>query len=92
MAARRTPKTTGCAPGLGSCCKVESIVTVDDRGQMVLPKDVRARAGIAPGDKLALGTWDAGGEVCCLFLIKADRLTTLVNDLLGPVMKQLAGK
>jgi len=25
------------------CCKVESIVSVDDRGQMVLPKDVRGK-------------------------------------------------
>ena len=36
------------------CCQVEAVVSVDERGQMVLPKEVRARAGIKPGDKLAL--------------------------------------
>ncbi|TFH10270.1 MAG: AbrB family transcriptional regulator, partial [Candidatus Atribacteria bacterium] len=28
------------------CYKVQAMVTVDERGQMVLPKDVRDRAGI----------------------------------------------
>ena len=27
-------------------CRVESLFTVDDRGQMVLPKDLRDKAGI----------------------------------------------
>jgi AbrB family looped-hinge helix DNA binding protein len=33
---------------------VESIVSVDERGQMVLPKDIREKAKIRPGDKLAV--------------------------------------
>jgi len=28
----------------GSYCKVESLIAVDDRGQMVLPKELRERA------------------------------------------------
>jgi AbrB family looped-hinge helix DNA binding protein len=43
----------------GECCnsrRVESLVAVDERGQMVLPKDLRDKAGIRPGDKLALVT------------------------------------
>ena len=35
-----------------SCCKVESIVGVDERGQMVLPKEIREKAKIGAGDKL----------------------------------------
>ncbi len=34
-----------------SCCKVESLISVDERGQMVLPKELRDRANIRPGDK-----------------------------------------
>lgn len=30
-----------CAPGMMSCCKVESIVSVDERGQNGAPKDLR---------------------------------------------------
>ena len=41
-----------------SCCRLESLLTIDERGQMVLPKDLRDRAKIKPGDKLALVTWE----------------------------------
>lgn len=70
-------------------CKVEAILTVDERGQMVLPKDVRDRAGLCPGDKLALVTWEKGGEVCCISLIKSGELSGLIKNILGPVMKDI---
>jgi AbrB family looped-hinge helix DNA binding protein len=70
-------------------CRVESIVTVDERGQMVLPKDVREKAGIKAGDKLAITSWCEKGEICCLSLMKADSLTGMVKQLLGPVMKEI---
>jgi len=38
----------------GGCCSVESVVSVDSRGQMVLPKDIREKANISAGDKLAV--------------------------------------
>jgi len=71
------------------CCKVESIVSVDERGQMVLPKEVRDAAGIRPGDKLAIIIWKKGEEVCCMSLIKVDALTGMVKGMLGPLMKEL---
>ena len=67
------------------CCSVEAIINVDDRGQMVLPKDIRERAGIAPGDKLALVAWENEGRFCCMTLIKADELGGLVRHSLEPV-------
>jgi antitoxin PrlF len=54
--------------------RVESIVTVDERGQMVLPKDIREKAGIKAGDKLALVTLQKNGRVCCIHLMKANEL------------------
>ncbi len=71
------------------CCKVESIVSVDERGQMVLPKEIRDAAGIRPGDKLAIVMWKKGEEVCCMSLIKVDALTGMVKGMLGPLMKDL---
>lgn len=72
-----------------SCCRVEAIVSVDERGQMVLPKEVREQAGISPGDKLAVVTWFRGGEVCCLTLIKAKDMMGMVRDMLGPMMQDM---
>ena len=72
------------------CCKIESLVTVDERGQMVLPKDIREKANIRPGDKLAVVSWQQGKSVCCLTLIKADEFGQLLKNLLGPMFKQIS--
>jgi AbrB family looped-hinge helix DNA binding protein len=71
------------------CCRVEALIAVDERGQMVLPKDVREAAGIRPGDKLALILWKKNHAVCCMTLIKADELTDIVRSRLGPLMKDI---
>jgi len=71
------------------CCKVETIVSIDERGQMVLPKELRDKLKIRPGDKLAMVSWEKEGKVCCVSLIKADDLTGMVKNMLGPVMKEI---
>jgi antitoxin PrlF len=74
----------------GDGCSIESLVTVDERGQMVLPKELRERANIRAGDKLALISWQKDGEVCCFTLIKAESLAERVKEFLGPVMKSVS--
>jgi len=79
-----------CGPeGEDNSCRVDSIITVDERGQMVLPKELRERASIGAGDKLAVATWEKDGKVCCITLIKAEDLVGLLKDKLGPIMKGL---
>ncbi len=75
-----------------SCCKIEAIVSVDDRGQMVLPKEIRAKANISAGDKLALICWERNGEVCCISMIKVEELADGIRGMLGPVMKDIIGE
>ncbi|MEE8401920.1 MAG: HgcAB-associated protein [Candidatus Hydrothermarchaeaceae archaeon] len=72
-----------------SCCRVESVISVDNRGQMVLPKEIRDRANIRDGDKLAVLSWEKGGKICCISLIKADNFEGMVKGLLGPMMKEI---
>ncbi len=72
-----------------SCCKVESVVSVDERGQMILPKEIREKAKIRAGDKLAVITWEKGEEVCCIFLIRAEDFADTVKDMLGPMMDEI---
>ena len=67
---------------------MEAILTVDERGQMVLPKDVREKAGIRPGDKLALISWEKDGSVCCLALMKVENLSGMVKNVLGPLINE----
>ncbi|HNX16765.1 MAG TPA: HgcAB-associated protein [Methanoregula sp.] len=83
-AQRSAPASCGC--GTGSGCKIEAVLSIDERGQMVIPKDVREKAGIKTSDKLALISWEKDGSVCCLALMKVENLSGAVNDLLGPVL------
>ena len=86
-------KSTSCDCATGNCCKVDAIVSVDERGQMVLPKDLRDKAGIKAGDKLAVVTMnDKDGQTCCLSLIKVESLTNMVKNMLGPVMDEVFKK
>ena len=82
---------TCCSPsstGIG-CCMVDAIVSVDERGQMVLPKETREKANIHAGDKLAIISWEKEGKTCCLTMIKAEELTEMVKGTLGPLMKDI---
>jgi AbrB family looped-hinge helix DNA binding protein len=72
-----------------ACCKVEALVPVDGRGQIVLPKDVRDKAGIEAGDKLAVISFESDGKVCCITLVKADAFAETVKGTLGPMMSEI---
>jgi antitoxin PrlF len=91
---KKSGNESRCMPmdgGIGSC-KVESIISVDDRGQMVLPKSIRDMAKIRAGDKLAVINWEKDGEVCCISLIKVEDLAEMVKGMLGPLMKEIMAK
>lgn len=75
-----------------SCCKVESVVSIDERGQMVLPKELREKANINAGDKLAVISMEQNGKVCCLSLMKVSDMEQMVKDMLGPVMKEIVNE
>ncbi|HVP95051.1 MAG TPA: HgcAB-associated protein [Methanoregulaceae archaeon] len=70
-------------------CRMEAILAIDERGQMVIPKEVRDLARIRPGDRLALVSCRRDGEICCLMLIHNDRLTEMVKTVLSPVIKDI---
>ncbi|OPY31728.1 MAG: SpoVT / AbrB like domain protein [Methanomassiliicoccales archaeon PtaU1.Bin124] len=71
------------------CCsspmdyKIESIVTVDERGQMVLPKNIRQKLGINAGDRLAVAIGVREGKVCCLQLILMPELDRKAGEIVS---------
>lgn len=89
MTESRKPRIACLASKEGSsCCRVESIISIDERGQMVLPKDLRDKVGIRPGDKLAVVSFGKPEATCCLTLIRAEELAGQVRDILGPLLKK----
>ena len=90
--AKKDKSTYGCAPmGEMGCCKVESLVSVDERGQMVLPKEIRDKADIHAGDKLAVISLERG-KVRYICLIKAEYFAEMVKGLLGPMMEEIISR
>ncbi len=71
------------------CCKIDAIVSVDAKGQVVLPKEIRQKANIQPNDKLAVIGFQRDSEVCCIVMMKADALEETVKNTLGPIFKNV---
>ena len=71
----------------GNSCCIEAVLTVDDRGQIVLPKNVRERAGMNPGDRLGLIVWENDNKVCCLGLMNAEHLNTGIREVITPMFE-----
>ena len=68
---------------------IEAIVSCDERGQVVLPKDLRKQMNITAGDKLAIVSCKSGDQICCLTIFKANELSKQVKSFLGPLMKDI---
>lgn len=90
---KKEPKTNPTAPqqimDRGCCsCRLESLVSVDERGQMVIPKAVRDKAGIVAGEKIGLVTYEMGGEFRFIALIKADRMSDMAKCMIDPIVRE----
>ena len=70
------------------CCRIDSVVNVDSKGQIVLPKALREKAGIQANDKLAVIGVERDGVVCCIVMMKADSLGNTVKGMLGPIFEE----
>ena len=71
------------------CCKIDAVVTVDAKGQIVLTEEIRTKAKIKPNDKLAVINFQRGNYVCRIVMLKVNDLENTVKDLLGPVFKNV---
>jgi len=73
-------------------CKIDAVVTMDAKGQIVLPKNLREKADLKPTDKIAVVAYEKEGKVCCMVLIKAERLAGAVSKTLSPLLKGVIEK
>jgi len=72
-----------------SSCSIEAVVSVDERGQLVLPKDLREKYGIKAGDKFVVLTLNSTESLCCIAFVKADSLNSVVFEQIAPVFSNL---
>lgn len=71
----------------GDACRIDAVISMDAKGQIVLPKDLREKADFKPNDKIAVVTCEKQGKVCCIMMKKAERLAGAVSKTLGPLLK-----
>ena len=71
----------------GDVCRIDAVVTMDVKGQIVLPKDLREKANFKPNDKIAVVACEKEGAVCCIMMIKAERLAGAITKTLSPLLR-----
>jgi antitoxin PrlF len=72
---------------VGDTCRIDAVISMDAKGQIVLPKDLREKANFKPNDKIAVVACEKDGEVCCIMILKAEKLQGAVTKALGPLLK-----
>jgi antitoxin PrlF len=61
-----------------------AIVTIDGRGQIVLPKEIRSELGLVAGAKLAVVLKHSKGVACCVNLVPAPALQSGIRAIIDP--------
>jgi AbrB family looped-hinge helix DNA binding protein len=87
---KKPSSRSGNPDGNPSACQVEAVLSIDSRGQIVIPKEVRNRANIRDGDKLALVSWMNQDEICCIALIRTDNLSSEVSGVMNTLLADKA--
>ena len=78
-----------CVPGeesTNNCFELEAVVSFDDRGQLVLPKDLRKKFDLKPGEKFALISCTNEQGLCCFSFIKTKAISKQIEKTVGPLM------
>ena len=72
-----------------SCCHVEGVVTIDAKGQIVLPKSLRKEMELKEKDKLIVVSMKDKGKITSISLIKSKAMDNMVKIMLKPVMETI---
>lgn len=83
-------------------CQIEAIVSFDERGQLVIPKDLRKKFNLKAGDKFALISCMTGGnssdasccgddptQLCCFTLVHTNQMKDMLQKSLNPMLSAL---
>lgn len=72
--------------------KIYDVVTVGERGQIVIPVSARRELGISPGDKFAIMKPPVGGAFLSVRLSELGRLVGRLTEGFGKIKKTIKEK
>jgi len=67
--------------------RLQAIVAMDRKGQVLLSKHLRDKARIKPCDKLIIMVSEKEGEVHCILLLKTEKFAETVTRLMNSVLE-----
>lgn len=89
MSDKKNKKSECCDIDGSVTCSLEGLISVDERGQMVLPKTFREKAGIEPGEKIGLLSYEKDGKICCMVLVREHQLSEMAKKMINPIIGQM---
>lgn len=72
-----------CCGPLENKFELEAVISFDERGQLILPKEVRAKFGLEAGEKFALVSCTDNGNLCCFHIIKTNMLSKTIGQMVN---------
>lgn len=69
---------------------MEAIATIDQKGQVVIPKHLRDKSRIKPRDKLIVVVFESKDGVCCIVLLKAEELAEIATRMITSAFDEAA--
>jgi antitoxin PrlF len=75
----------GCSPKPDSnTANLFAVTKIDERGQVVIPKEIRDGMGWNKSEKIAIITrTNAEGKPCCLMLVHVDSLSSSIKGFIN---------
>ncbi len=71
------------------CYEIEAVVSFDERGQLVFPKDVRKKFNLKAGEKFVMVSCTNEKGLCCFTMVKTQAINALVGETLSPMLNKI---
>ncbi len=71
------------------CFEIEAIVSFDERGQLVLPKDLRKKFDLKAGEKFLLISCTNAEGLCCFSMVKTNAVNGIIGKSISPMINCL---
>lgn len=62
-----------------ACYSLDAMISIGERGQMVIPKEIREKAGIKTGVKIAIITFGKEEKIWLILLMKTEKLKEIIK-------------
>ena len=72
-----------------SSCEIEAVVSFDERGQLVFPKDVRKKFNLKAGEKFLMISCTNEAGLCCFTMVKTNAVNKMVGNAINPMLKNI---